>query len=104
MLGRESRAGLDLACSLVFDRALFPGYINRKALHRKSFPCHDAQIYVFKFNGNATPEWVHKKCQALNVSSMQALREEVARALRRIEAITRNKAAANRKKKRKREA
>jgi len=33
--------------SMLFDRCLFPGYINRKALDNKSFPLHDAQTFVF---------------------------------------------------------
>jgi 25S rRNA (uracil2634-N3)-methyltransferase len=35
--------------SIVFDRYLYPGYINRKALDKKSFPSHDALvIYIYK--------------------------------------------------------
>ena len=33
---------------IVLDRALLAPYIPRKALDRKSFPCHDACIYVFQ--------------------------------------------------------
>jgi 25S rRNA (uracil2634-N3)-methyltransferase len=32
---------------IVLDRALWPPYVPRKALDRKSFPCHDACTYVF---------------------------------------------------------
>jgi Domain of unknown function (DUF2431) len=32
---------------VVLDRCLFPPYTPRKALDRKSFPCHDACTYVF---------------------------------------------------------
>jgi len=28
-------------------RCNYPGYINRKVLDQKSFPCNDAQIFVF---------------------------------------------------------
>lgn len=37
-------AGLHYQGSMVFDRYLYPGYINRKALENKSFPFHDAQV------------------------------------------------------------
>jgi hypothetical protein len=32
---------------VVLDKSLFPPYTPRKALCRKSFPCHDACIYIF---------------------------------------------------------
>jgi len=32
---------------VVLDRCLFPPYVPRKALDRKSFPCHDACTYIF---------------------------------------------------------
>ena len=32
---------------VVFDRCTLPPYTPRKALDRKSFPCHDACFYVF---------------------------------------------------------
>ena len=32
---------------VVLDRGLFPPYVPRKALDRKSFPCHDACTYIF---------------------------------------------------------
>ena len=28
-------------------RCLYPGYINRKALDKKSFPANDARVYLF---------------------------------------------------------
>jgi 25S rRNA (uracil2634-N3)-methyltransferase len=34
---------------LVFDKQLLPPYTPRKALDKKSFPCHDACIYIFGF-------------------------------------------------------
>eukprot|EP01032_Pedospumella_encystans_P009510 gene9510-11187_t len=40
-------SGFDFAYAVIFDRCNFPGYTNRKALDRKSFPCNDAQTYVF---------------------------------------------------------
>jgi 25S rRNA (uracil2634-N3)-methyltransferase len=33
---------------VVFDRCLFPPYVPRKALDSKSFPCHDACMYIFE--------------------------------------------------------
>jgi 25S rRNA (uracil2634-N3)-methyltransferase len=33
---------------VVLDRHLFPPYVPRKALDRKSFPCHDACTYIFQ--------------------------------------------------------
>ena len=32
---------------IVLDRAVLPPYVPRKALDKKSFPCHDACIYIF---------------------------------------------------------
>jgi len=32
---------------VVFDRCLLPPYVPRKALDKKSFPCHDACLFVF---------------------------------------------------------
>jgi 25S rRNA (uracil2634-N3)-methyltransferase len=37
-------AGLEYRGSMVFDRYLYPGYVNRKALDNKSFPFIDAQV------------------------------------------------------------
>eukprot|EP00957_Ditylum_brightwellii_P024676 1864502-Ditylum_brightwellii.AAC.1 len=39
---------------IIFDRCLYPPYVPRKALDYKSFPCHDACVYVFGFNTTAT--------------------------------------------------
>jgi 25S rRNA (uracil2634-N3)-methyltransferase len=39
---------LQYAGRIVLDRAVLPPYIPRKALDRKSFPCHDACIYIFQ--------------------------------------------------------
>merc|ERR1712176_441559 len=32
---------------VVFDKCLLPPYTPRKALDKKSFPCHDACLYLF---------------------------------------------------------
>ena len=47
----ESGGALVLDCRVVFDRILYPGYVNRKVLHRKSFPSHDAQTFIFRTSG-----------------------------------------------------
>lgn len=39
---------------VVLDRFLFPPYIPRKALDRKSFPCHDACTYIFEVEAEVT--------------------------------------------------
>ena len=36
--------------SLYVCRCLFPGYINRKALDKKSFPCNDALTFIFRWD------------------------------------------------------
>ena len=41
---------------VVWDRALFSPYVPRKALHAKSFPCHDACTYIFVANNTAAPQ------------------------------------------------
>lgn len=41
---------------LVFDKQLLPPYTPRKALDRKSFPCHDACIYIFGFRRTSDEE------------------------------------------------
>jgi len=52
-INSNSKSGLKLAGSVVFDRCLYPGYVNRKVLHRKSFPSHDAHTYIFKLSADA---------------------------------------------------
>mmetsp|Transcript_7995 Transcript_7995/g.17352 ORF Transcript_7995/g.17352 Transcript_7995/m.17352 type:complete len:459 (+) Transcript_7995:114-1490(+) len=39
---------------VVFDKCTYRGYTPRKALDRKSFPCHDACIYVFGWKRHET--------------------------------------------------
>mmetsp|Transcript_20564 Transcript_20564/g.48302 ORF Transcript_20564/g.48302 Transcript_20564/m.48302 type:complete len:370 (+) Transcript_20564:139-1248(+) len=39
---------------IVFDRCNLPPYVPRKALDRKSFPCHDACDYVFGWSGGGS--------------------------------------------------
>ena len=38
---------------MVFDKCNVHPYVPRKALDKKSFPCHDACVYVFGFKGSA---------------------------------------------------
>ena len=47
-LGKE--AGLEFCGSIVFDRCLYPGYVNRKVKDSKSFPLHDARCFVFSLS------------------------------------------------------
>jgi hypothetical protein len=125
-LGKESACGIEHVASLVFDRMLFPGYVNRKALHRKSFPSHDAQVYVFKktkkktkeegkaggdgditndddddddgnHNGSDNqPAWLQEKCHALNAETVPALEGRIKEVL----AKTKTKIEESRKRKR----
>ena len=44
---------------IVFDRCTLSPYTPRKALDRKSFPCHDACIYVFSWRKNSNDERDH---------------------------------------------
>lgn len=39
---------------VILDRYLLPPYTPRKALDRKSFPCHDACFYIFATNSNSS--------------------------------------------------
>jgi len=41
---------------LVLDRSLFPPYVPRKALDRKSFPISDARTYIFAFQNGTFSE------------------------------------------------
>jgi len=59
----ESKGALVLDCRVVFDRILYPGYVNRKVLHRKSFPSHDAQTFVFKTAATPAKKGSKKKKQ-----------------------------------------
>lgn len=105
-LGKESGSGLECVASLVFDRMLFPGYVNRKALHKKSFPCHDAQIYVYKFSrpflSGSTPiasslPWL-SECEALNEDTVPGICEQVKSALTVMEAEKKKKQEAKKRK------
>jgi Domain of unknown function (DUF2431) len=56
---------------VVLDRALFPPYIPRKALHSKSFPIHDACTYIFGHCNNSSNN------NASNVASPRGLDTDV---------------------------
>ena len=43
-----AEAGFALARRVVFDKCLYAGYTNRKALDRKGFACNDAETLVFE--------------------------------------------------------
>ncbi|KAL7538153.1 hypothetical protein ACHAWF_006014 [Thalassiosira exigua] len=45
--GPRSKRRLEYKGRVVLDRCALPPYVPRKALDRKSFPCHDACVYVF---------------------------------------------------------
>lgn len=85
-INANSKSGLVAACSVVFDRCLYPGYTNRKVLHRKSFPSHDAHTYIFKSSASisASTDASQPTCaQAGNVLLLQSgspLMLELARA------------------------
>ena len=46
--GENTKTKICFAGRIVLDRFLIPPYTPRKALDRKSFPCHDACFYVFR--------------------------------------------------------
>lgn len=97
-LGIESGSGFDCVGSLIFDRMLFPGYVNRKALHKKSFPCHDARIYIFKRSpANRSLSWTSSECEVLNEDTIPAIVERVVRALKLVESGKKKKFAKKRK-------
>ncbi|CAM9264164.1 unnamed protein product, partial [Ectocarpus fasciculatus] len=41
--------GFKCVAKVVFDKYLFPGYVNKKVLDNKSFPLHDARVSVNMF-------------------------------------------------------
>ena len=43
----DSDVAFEFKGRVVFDKCLLPPYTPRKALDKKSFPCHDACLYVF---------------------------------------------------------
>ena len=106
-LGQDSGIGFDCVGSLIFDRMLFPGYVNRKALHKKSFPCHDAQIYVFKRVHAATlPDqapsrslsWALSECETLDEGTLARIVEKVKRALQIAQLESKKKQAGKKRK------
>jgi Domain of unknown function (DUF2431) len=51
---------------VVLDRYLFPPYVPRKALDRKSFPCHDACMYIFEVLESSTKDTLSKSDEGIN--------------------------------------
>lgn len=51
--------GLVYQGSMVFDKYLYPGYVNRKALDKKSFPMHDAQV-LFTFCADKVTQYLDR--------------------------------------------
>ncbi|KAL9179438.1 hypothetical protein ACHAXT_008728 [Thalassiosira profunda] len=47
----DGRRQFEYKGRIAFDKCTLPPYTPRKALDRKSFPCHDACIYVFGWKG-----------------------------------------------------
>jgi len=43
---------LEFKGRIAFDKCILPPYTPRKALNKKSFPCHDACVYVFGWKRN----------------------------------------------------
>lgn len=60
--------GLHYLGRIAFDRYLFPPYVPRKALDKKSFPSHDACTYVFGLDVNALQHAATKFVAAEHVS------------------------------------
>jgi 25S rRNA (uracil2634-N3)-methyltransferase len=70
---------------VVLDRSLFHPYVPRKALDRKSFPCHDACTYIFEVSDTKQSRSTLQKDQSViqisqdlnelqNVNSLQLIR------------------------------
>jgi len=66
--------GLRYEGSVIFDRYLYPGYINRKALDKKSFPLNDAQTYIFRA-APANAEEIIIPCASLSSAKLQPLND-----------------------------
>ena len=60
---------------VVLDRILFHPYIPRKALDRKSFPCHDACTYIFEVSGASTAPNDSTIQKDLDTSKSQILKD-----------------------------
>ena len=94
-LGRE--AGLQYLGSVVFDRCLYPGYVNRKVKDRKSFPLHDARTFVF---GHAGPGLPRAVVEFGLVSMVDALGGVESRVVDAISTLNRGRLANDKKRKR----
>jgi 25S rRNA (uracil2634-N3)-methyltransferase len=77
--------------SVIFDRYLYPGYTNRKALDNKGFPLHDSQTYIFS-NPNQYPICSNAKCNTLNMNTILSMESEAVQSnLSRMIGIYKNK-------------
>ena len=38
---------------VIFDKLLYPAYTNRKVLDKRSFPCHDAETFIFVIDNDS---------------------------------------------------
>jgi len=68
-LGIES--GLKYEGSVIFDRYLYPGYTNRKALDNKGFPLHDAQVYIFSSSKSQST------CKTITMNNILSMESEI---------------------------
>lgn len=65
---------LEYKARIVFDKCLLPPYTPRKALDKKSFPCHDACVFVFGLTKNyITDDSDELKCAPTISSDQQEL-------------------------------
>lgn len=58
---------------VVLDRSLFPPYVPRKALDKKSFPCHDACTYIFARRNSSLDNVVPMEANDIQSASTQTL-------------------------------
>lgn len=93
-LGIES--GLCYHGSIIFDRYLYPGYTNRKALDNKGFPLHDAQVYIFSSSKS------QNTCKTLTMNNILSMESEAVQSdLARLMSIFKNTNDVHNKRKRK---
>jgi 25S rRNA (uracil2634-N3)-methyltransferase len=65
--------GFSCEGTMVFDRCLYPGYVNRKALDKKSFPFNDARVSP----PSPSSPFTHNNCpRLLSLSKEEGLRRD----------------------------
>ena len=70
------QCGLRNVATVVFDKYLYPGYVNRKVWDKKSFPIHDARTYIFTAEGSpdiSAAQYMHSRydCVSLGEESVR---------------------------------